>query len=411
MPVTPDAAGSTAVSRQDAGSGLRLLSGAIARPQPPPADAQFQQQLQRILSGDVTFSFHYQPIIELRTAMVVGYEGLVRFGGALNWPPDRWFSAAAELGLRHALEHAVTGELLARRGHIPRDSFLSINVSPSFVLSPGWRSLIERLPTLAGVVIEITENESVADYAPLLEEIRRIRLRGGSVAVDDTGSGYASLQHVIALRPDFVKLDRVFVAGCDTDRAKSALIEMVGNAAGRLDAWIIAEGVETAGELDELIRLHVPLAQGYFLARPHPEMAPLPPDKIKAIVRRAQVFAAPHSIEGAMEFCPLCPALGGAIELLESDAQLVSAVVTDSFGRPTHLVERHPLAGIREVPSPMRAQTETPAREALERALTRPLASRWDPLLAIHETGEFAGIVSLDRLVRQALPGARQPMA
>ncbi len=81
-------------------------------------------------------------------------------------------------------------------------------------------------------------------------------------AVDDAGSGYSSLQHIMEMRPNFIKLDRNFITNCDSDPAKSVLIEMLGKAANRLDAWIIAEGIETKEELAELIRLGVPLVQG-----------------------------------------------------------------------------------------------------------------------------------------------------
>ncbi len=384
--------------------GIRQLARAIAA---SPEQTGFGQHLLGILRGEASVQYHFQPIVELRHGVAAGYEGLVRFKGGPDWPPDRWFAEAERHGLRIALEEAVTRGLLERQALLPPNCFLSINVSPSFVLSPQWEELLAGGRRLGGLVVEITENEAVDDYAPLLKRIEQIRERGGHVAVDDAGSGYASLHHVMALRPDFVKLDRVFVTGCDTDRAKSALIEMVGKASSRLDAWIIAEGVETAGELDELLRLEVPLAEGYFLGRPQPEMRPVAEETAKAITWRGQALAASQTIEAAMEFCPLCPDLAGAMELVSADRQVSATVVTNPSGRPEQLVERHPLMGVRTVPAPMKVQAGTSCREALERALTRPADSRWDSLLAINELGEFVGVARIDRLVRLSLMARR----
>ncbi len=89
--------------------------------------------------------------------------------------------------------------------------------------------------------------------------------------------GYASLRHILAVRPQLVKLDRALVEGLDGDGAKNALVEMLGTFASRTDAWIVAEGVERREELDALVRIGVPLGQGYLLGRPSPPFAELEP--------------------------------------------------------------------------------------------------------------------------------------
>ena len=372
-----------------------------------PADPALEQEelfgstLLKVLRDEIPIAFHYQPIVDLRRGLVVGYEGLVRFGGGLSWSPDRWFSRAEQYGQRLALEHLVTRKVLQSRGHLPSNCFLSINTSPSFVLSAQWDEMLREIGSLGGVVVEITENEFVSDYKPLCAKLQSIRERGGCVAVDDAGSGYASLHHVMALKPEFVKLDRVFVTDCDTDRAKSALIEMVGKAAGRLDAWVIAEGVETAGELDELIRLNVPLAQGYYLCRPVPNMRALAEDKSSAIVQRVQILTPSNTVETVTECCPVCMSEADAAQVLLDHQQVHTVAVTDLSGRPLYVVERHPLLGVRTLPALMRTQAGTSDVEVLERALTRLDGLRFDPLVAINEQGELVGLVRIDRLMKQ----------
>lgn len=365
--------------------------------------SRFAALLHAVLDQSVAFNFHYQSIVDLHRGGPVGYEGLVRFPGNLPLGPDRWLSLAERFNCRVALEDLVTRRAILSRSELPANCFLSINASPSYILSKQWDAVLANSGNLRRIVVELTENEPVNDYRPLLAKIAAIREAGGTVAVDDAGSGFSSLQHIMSLKPEFIKLDRVFINGCDKDHVKSALIEMVGKAAGRLDAWIIAEGVETEGELDEVIGLRVPLAQGYFLALPQPGMQPLEAEPAAAILKHIAIHRSAHTLHHSVEPCPDCTDATAARHLLHRDPELRAAVVTDSWGRPVELYERHPLVGIRQVPSIMRAQLATVANEALERALTRAPERCYDPLVAIDELGKFAGVVQIDRLVRRML--------
>jgi hypothetical protein len=118
------------------------------------------------------------------------------------------------------------------------------------------------------VVVELTEHRPVADYPTLVAAVAELRLRDAKLAVDDAGAGY------------------------DRDPAKAALIEMLGRFTGQLDAWVLAEGIERMAELESLIRLRVPLAQGYLLGRPAEPWAALPDGLAGAIPDRqtAQTF-------------------------------------------------------------------------------------------------------------------------
>ena len=91
------------------------------------------------------------------------------------------------------------------------------------------------------------------------------------IAIDDTGAGHASLNHLIELKPDFIKLDRALVTGLDLDAGKHALVRNMSRLAEDLGAELVAEGIETEGELWALRELGVPLGQGYFLGRPAPQ--------------------------------------------------------------------------------------------------------------------------------------------
>ncbi|MET0284292.1 MAG: EAL domain-containing protein, partial [Polyangiales bacterium] len=141
----------------------------------------------------------FQPIVDLHRQQVVGYEALSRFAGPPNATPDKWFAAAIRIGRSADLEALVIEHALAARDRLPPNCFLSINVAPEALLSAPVRALLRRRP-LARLVFELTEHSVVPDYSVLSRAITDVRDLGGFVAVDDAGAGYASLQHILALR-------------------------------------------------------------------------------------------------------------------------------------------------------------------------------------------------------------------
>ena len=127
-------------------------------------------------------------------------------------------------------------------------------------------------------MVELTEHVSGGDAVVLEVALDAVRAAGGLVAMDDAGQGHSGLARMLEVRPDLIKLDRALVAGIDRDPMKKAVVQLVGDLAGQLDAWILAEGVETRGELAELIRMGVPLVQGWAVGRPAPGWSDLDPD-------------------------------------------------------------------------------------------------------------------------------------
>src|SRR5437879_1184795 len=147
----------------------------------------------------------FQPIVDLASGKVVGNEALARFRDGK--PPERWFETA------HAADLGVDLEMLALSralGALPLASggFISINVSPATLLSPMLTFALKEGAATVQIVLELTEHTPIDDYAPLQCVLGRLRDLGILVAVDDLGSGFASLRHVLHLRPDIVTLDR-----------------------------------------------------------------------------------------------------------------------------------------------------------------------------------------------------------
>jgi EAL domain-containing protein (putative c-di-GMP-specific phosphodiesterase class I) len=228
----------------------------------------------------------FQPILDLASSRTAGVEALARFSAQPIQPPDYWFAEAAAVGLGAELELLAVRAAIAQIDRLPPDTYLSVNVSPHTALEPG---LLDTLyPVARRIVVELTEHEAVADYDDLASAVGRLRDLGARVAVDDAGSGYSSLQHIVRLRPDIVKLDIALTRHIDHDPARRALGEALVSFGREIGAAITAEGIETEAELDTLRRIGVGYGQGYHLARPQPlPLTTVTPETPETTARRS----------------------------------------------------------------------------------------------------------------------------
>ncbi|MDT7547625.1 MAG: hypothetical protein QOE84_19 [Actinomycetota bacterium] len=212
----------------------------------------------------------FQPIVNLRTGQVAGVEALSRFPSRTSVTPDVVFAEANNSGLGPSLELLAIRRALLEARLLDTSLHIALNVSPGVLTNP---SLLDAIVASgidpARIVVEITEHVSVTDYTVLARPRQRLRELGIRLAVDDAGSGYASLRHIVALAPDVIKIDRTLVTDLNADRARRALVGAVVAFAKEMGATsVIGEGVETQAELDALIALGVDAAQGYYLGRP-----------------------------------------------------------------------------------------------------------------------------------------------
>jgi len=224
-------------------------------------------EIQRFAAGD-GIAIHVQPIVELLTREPIGFEALARFRSLPLRPPDEWFAEAAALELGIQLELATIERALALLPALPVSAYLSLNASHRAAQSAELRDLLA--PHATRVVVEITEHEPVEDYDALARALRPLRDLGVKIAIDDAGSGYASLRHTLALEPDIVKVDIALTSGIDMDRAKRALASALISFADEMDITIVAEGIETEASLQTLVELGVRYGQGFHIARPAP---------------------------------------------------------------------------------------------------------------------------------------------
>lgn len=222
---------------------------------------------------ETAFDTVFQPIVELATGAVVGHEALTRFRDGT--PPSERFANAAALGLGPALEAACLRKALATAAGLPAAEWLSVNVSPAFLLQGG---VLAAEIAAAGrpLVLEVTEHAVIEDYAALRRALDTLR-PAVRLAVDDAGAGFSSFRHILETRPDFVKLDIALVRGIERDPARQALIAGMEYFAVKTKCTLIAEGVETEAEAASLRSLGVWLGQGYLFGRPAPASEPEDP--------------------------------------------------------------------------------------------------------------------------------------
>jgi EAL domain-containing protein (putative c-di-GMP-specific phosphodiesterase class I) len=178
------------------------------------AAAEHERRQDRIDQGLAPggFTMVFQPMADLITGDVVGVEALARFACEPHRPPDQWFAEADDIGRGAELELTAIAAALDQLDRLPLEAFLAVNASPATVITPQFDALLARHPA-DRVVLELTEHHPVDDYPALLDALDRFRRWGGRIAVDDTGAGYASFQHLLWLHPDIIKLDITLTRG------------------------------------------------------------------------------------------------------------------------------------------------------------------------------------------------------
>jgi EAL domain-containing protein (putative c-di-GMP-specific phosphodiesterase class I) len=229
---------------------------------------QLVARIETVLAGDEP-SMVYQPIYDLEAGSVAGFESLARFTASPHRTPDVWFTEAAGIGLGVDLEIKAARNALSGFNPDQPHTYVSINISAETILS-GKLAVALDTGFLDRVVLEITEHTIVTQYKEIAWALGPLRSRGLRLAVDDAGAGYASFRHILALRPDLIKLDISLTRDIDIDHAKGALAIAMVTFAQETDSTIVAEGVETRGELNALRELGIAYAQGYLLGRPAP---------------------------------------------------------------------------------------------------------------------------------------------
>jgi len=216
----------------------------------------------------------FEPIVKLESRQILGYEALVRgTPGSEFATPAQLFGAAAQCDALFELDCLCRRIALRAAGRLPAGAKLFLNCLPSAIHDPALQdsALRDQLARHglrpSDVVFEISERESIDNFAVFREVCDHYSSLGFQIALDDVGVGYSSLEAVTELAPDFLKVDMSFVRGIDEDPARQEILKALTSISWGLDARIIAEGIETDGELRTLRKLAVSYGQGYRIGR------------------------------------------------------------------------------------------------------------------------------------------------
>jgi EAL domain-containing protein (putative c-di-GMP-specific phosphodiesterase class I) len=248
----------------------------------PAEEAGARLALATLLRGE-GMGMAVQPIVDLRDGSVHAFEALARFERRRSdRSPLHWFGLAEELGERLALERVCLAAALQLFADRPGRARLSVNLSVAALNDPQTLELLEEAAGgdpagLAGLIVEVTEETLVSVEGDFGRSIAALRRRGARLAVDDVGAGYSGLRQITAVVPDYLKLDRSLICGIDSDDERAALVAALTGYAEKVGALLVAEGIEERAELECLVEIGVPLAQGFHLAvpsRPWPGLSP-----------------------------------------------------------------------------------------------------------------------------------------
>jgi PAS domain S-box-containing protein len=240
---------------------------------------------------------YFQPIVELRSGKLWGFEMLARWQhpdrGMVR--PDQFISLAENSGLMDPLSESLNDQAfeLLRSG-FPRHLTLSINISPSQMHDRGLPARIQRAAErtaflLQQLVIEITETALLEDMEVAIEVANDLKALEIRLSLDDFGTGYSSLRYLNSLPLDEIKIDQSFVSSMNEQRDSRKIAAAVAGLGQSLNLTTVGEGIEERAHADMLFYLGCELGQGYFYSRP------IPADEVKAVIAKGRLASPPSS--------------------------------------------------------------------------------------------------------------------
>jgi EAL domain-containing protein (putative c-di-GMP-specific phosphodiesterase class I) len=358
--------------------------------------------LDRIEAQPEALRVLFTPVADLSRAVAAGYEAVVAFQGGDPAAP-RSFSDPLHPATAGRMEAPLVRRILQVRDQLPGSAFLMVNVSAPALCSPELPAVLAEAGPLERIVLVVADDTQGEQAGTVRAALDRVREAGGLVAVDETGSGYASLRQLLSLRPDFVRIGGDFTTELDRDQAKAAVVETLGALASRIDAWLIASGIPGRQELGALRRMGVPLGQGPVIGGASETPEPLPDRVADAIRQATPPTEARDTVAALVEARPALP-WGGSLEEI-ADAFLEDprhdvVVLVDERNRPLALAERAALLRGEPFERPVMRITPTSALKAVaRRAAARPLLERFHPLVACDRRGVYLGVVRVEQLL------------
>lgn len=303
----------------------------------------------------------FQPILDFRAHAYLGFEGLIRGPAGTLHSPQVLFGLARETGLATEFERLCREVVLEEfaRLRLPGRLFLNVSVScladPAFTDGTTQKLLADLGLQTRQIVIELTENQHVTDFAALREVLEAYRRNGYEFAIDDLGEGFSNLRIWSEIRPEYVKIDRHFINGVSDDALKFQLVKAMHEISDTCQVNLIAEGIETEAEFATVRDLGILYGQGFLVARPEPLPRTEPETSVRAMLKRTSVimYPQPGTIPGrdatarqlAQRVEPVQPHDENerVFARFERDPELMVVPVVSPQGAPLGLINRYSL--------------------------------------------------------------------
>ncbi len=234
------------------------------------ASAGATEDLLAGLSDPRSYAPVAQPIHDLAGDEIAGWELLARRRTDPFRMPTDFFRLALEENCLVTTDLACLRAAVGTAGALPERLIAAVNVFPSTLLATPTDALMALLPAGRDWVLEVSEQQFIGDPAALRERTRALQERGVKIAVDDVGFGRTSLETLLVLEPDVIKVDRRYVHGVGTDRALRRQLARLVQAVSPLGATLIAEGVERGEDLEVVYASGIRFAQGFLFGQPAP---------------------------------------------------------------------------------------------------------------------------------------------
>lgn len=371
----------------------------------------------------------YQPIVNLNTGEVLGWEALTR------GPKDSYFLSPAvifnfaeEVGLLFPLEKICRELAIKNIGPINKEQKLFLNIHPFTVNDPNFvkgetiKLLSESALKANNLIFEITERQSINDFSQFNKTMSHYRNQGYRIAVDDAGAGFSSLQAIAEVRPDYIKFDHSLIRDINTNRVKQALLETLVTFAEKIGCSIIAEGIETEAELGTLKSIGIHYGQGYFIARPSFPKPLVSTEALNKIYQLASLspsgslksaFPIGEITEPAVEVSLETP-VRRLKEIFDAN-ELLNGVVITNDGQPEGMIMRHhinrflgtqygvalyferPVAAIMDA-DPLVVDINLPIEQVSQLAMNRDKLKLYDYIVVIRDK-QLDGVVSVQTLL------------
>ncbi len=222
---------------------------------------------------------HFQPIIDVNSGDVFGYEALARGPRGTRFEtPRAMFGHSSRMRISSLLDSVCRRRALHAARGMDSGKKLFLNSLPATLADPRFAEDNARDLRFGGkieatsVVLEITERDGIEDFEAFGRRLARIRDHGFQVAIDDVGTGYSSLQTISEVRPEFLKIDLSLVQGIHRNLIKQEIVSSILQIGERIGAKVIAEGIESEEEFEAVRGFGVALGQGFYFGVPAPHL-------------------------------------------------------------------------------------------------------------------------------------------